>query len=289
MAFFWDKGRGAGPVLVRLGSVLVGLAGAGVLVAPRVVSADAVGAPPLEIVQTVVAHENEAEKVRGHYSYLSQERSERTGGHLWTERVAETTAGKVKMLIAEDGQPLNGARLGAENARLADIAAHPDDFAKKAQALKNDEQHAKEMLTLLPKAFVFENARQEGGFLRIDFKPNPQYEPQSMEERVLHGMSGSLLVEQPAMRLHEIQARLPEDMSLGFGLLATIHAGSNFSTTRERVWGNEWKTAVLDTDINGKAIFFKAIAKKEHAEHRDFQVLPMDMTVAQAVEMLEKR
>jgi hypothetical protein len=274
---------------LRMSAVGVLLVFVGWLRRMEVVKADTLGAPPLAIVETMVAHENEAELHRDHYLYLSEERSDRTGGHLWTERVAETTAGKVRMLVAEDGQRLSGDRLAAENARMADVVAHPDEFAKRSQALKNDEQHAKEMLTLLPKAFVFENARQEGGFLKIDFKPNPAYEPQSIEERILHGMTGSLLVEQPVIRLHGIQARLPEDVSIGFGLLATIKAGSNFSTTRDRVYGNEWKTAVLDTDINGKAIFFKAIAKKEHAEHREFRVLPGDMTVAQAVAMLEKQ
>lgn len=291
MSLFRNKGYAGSSQWLRVG--VLGVAGAGLLgsglVLLPMVSADTVGAPPLLMVERMVANENEAEKHRDNYLYLSQERSDRTGGHLWTERVAETTAGKVRMLIAEDGQALSGGRLTAESARLADIAAHPDDFAKRSQALKNDEAHAKQMLDLLPKAFVFGNVRPEGEFLRIDFKPNPAYTPQSLEERILHGMSGSLLVEQPGVRLHGIEARLPEDVSIGFGLLATIHAGSNFSTTRERVYGNEWKTAMLDTDINGKAIFFKAIAKKEHAEHRDFKVLPKDMTVAQAVELLEKQ
>jgi hypothetical protein len=45
---------------------------------------------------------------------------------LWTEKVVETTAGKVRMMVAEDGQPLSGDRLAAEKARLTEIAAHPN-------------------------------------------------------------------------------------------------------------------------------------------------------------------
>ena len=159
---------------------------------------------------------------------------------------------------------------------------------KSAAALKSDEQHAKEMLGLLPKAFLFENARQEGEFLRIDFRPNPDYVTRSLEERVLHGMTGSLLVDQRVMRLRGIEGRLPEDVNIGFGLIATIKAGSNFSTTRERVYETEWKTQVLDTDINGRAIFFKTIGKKEHAVHSDFKLMPDSITLSQAVELLEK-
>ena len=99
--------------------------------------------------------------------------------------------------------------------------------------------------------------RDEGGYLRIDFRPNPDYETQSMEERVLHGMSGTMLIEPKAMRLHQIEGRLPQDVNIGFGLLATIRAGSGFATTRDALGQPDWKTTLVDTDINGKAIFFQ--------------------------------
>ncbi|WP_263382936.1 hypothetical protein [Granulicella arctica] len=240
-----------------------------------------------ELVAKMVANESAAEQHRGHYLYVSKERSDRTGGHLWTERVAETNAGKVRMLIAEDEKPLSTDRASAERARLADIAAHPDVFQKHEQALRNDEHHAKQMLDLLPQAFLFDPPTMEGNFAHIHFRPDPAYSPKSMEERVLHAMSGSVQID-PAIRLHAIEGRMPEDVNIGFGLVATIKAGSNFATTRDRVAGDEWKTAILDTDIDGRAIFFKAIGKKEHAEHSAFKLLPIDMTVPQAVALLEQ-
>ena len=110
-----------------------------------------------------------------------------------------------------------------------------------------------------------------------------------MEERVLRGMEGTVVIDQKSMRLHELEGRLPADVNIAFGLLATIKAGSNFATTREPVEGNEWKTAMMDTDINGRAIFFKSIGRKEHAEHSEFTRLSMDITVPQAVDLLEKK
>ncbi|MEO6912375.1 MAG: hypothetical protein ABI158_15780 [Edaphobacter sp.] len=240
------------------------------------------------LVATMLAHEDYEAAHRGHYMYLSNERSDRTGGHLWTERVVETTAGKLRMLIAEDGKPLSGDRLAAEKARMAEFAAHPEVFQREQQTRKDDERHAREMLDLLPKAFFLGNEQKVGQFVRIDFRPNPDYAPQSMEERVMHGMAGSMLIDPRAGRLHELEGRLPEDVNIGFGLLATIRAGSNFSTTRDPVPGNEWKTSVVNTDINGRVIFFKSIGKKQHAEHSDFKVVPQNLTVAQAVEMIEK-
>ena len=90
------------------------------------------------------------------------------------------------------------------------------------------------------------------------------------------------------MRLHHLEGRLPEDISIGFGLLATIHAGSNFATTRNPLGELDWKTTLVDTDINGKAIFFKAISRKQHTEHSDYVRVSNDLTVAQAVELVER-
>ena len=77
---------------------------------------------------TMLAHENAATNERGRYLYLNEERSERTGGHLWTEWVAETDWGKVRYLVQEDGRPLAPDRVVKEKARIADEAARPDAF-----------------------------------------------------------------------------------------------------------------------------------------------------------------
>jgi hypothetical protein len=241
-----------------------------------------------QMVATMVDNEQTASLHKDHYAYFSQERSDRTGGHLWMEKVVESNMGKVRMLREEDGQPLDADRMAVERGRLAEIVADPIAFKKKSQTIKDDELHARQLLMLLPNAFLFSDARDEGGFQRIDFTPNPDYAPQSMEERVLHAMNGSMLVDPKAMRLRKIEGRLPADVSIGFGLLATIRAGSTFGTTRESFGQPDWKTTMLDTNINGRAIFFKSIAKKEHAEHSDFVRVPNDLTVTQAVALAEQ-
>jgi hypothetical protein len=241
-----------------------------------------------QMVATMMANENTAALHRDHYVYLSKERSDRTGGHLWTEKVVETNVGKIRMLLAEDGQPLSPDRVAQERGRLAAIVADPDAFARKSQATKDDEAHARQMLSLATRAFLFDEPRPEGNFVHIDFHPDPDYETQSMEERVLHAMSGTLLIDPQSMRLHRIEGRLPSDVSIGFGLLATIRAGSSFSTTRDRLGQPDWKTTLLDTAINGRVIFFKSIAKNEHAEHGDFVRVSNDLSVVQAVAVVEE-
>ncbi len=239
-------------------------------------------------IQTLVEHETYATDHRGHYTYVSEERSDRTGGHLWRERVAETNWGKVKYLVAEDGQPLTGDRLAAEKKRVEGEAADPEGFKKAESARVDEEQHAKQMLTLLPKAFLFDPPVPEGEYERISFKPNPDYSPANMEERVLHGMYGSVLIDKSSVRMRGIDMTMPRDVSLGFGFVATIHEGSNFHQTREHQEGLDWKTAKIHTDFKGKALFLKTVARSQDSVHMEWRKIPDGMTVAEAVAMVER-
>ena len=73
---------------------------------------------------------------------------------------------------------------------LNGIVAEPSAFLRKEQATKDDEAHARQMLDMLPRAFVFDNMRLADGVWRMDFHPDPNYSPSGLQEHVLHGMSG---------------------------------------------------------------------------------------------------
>jgi hypothetical protein len=238
------------------------------------------------IVDTMLGHEGDPAEHRLKYMYVNEERSERTGGHLWTERVVETEKGKVRLLLAEDGKPLSPERQTAEKAKLKEVAAHPDAFQRREQTTTNDEQHAEEMLALLHKAFLFDEPRLEGSDLKIGFRPDPAYQPKTMEEKVLHSMSGVVLVDERTKQLHRIEGKIPADVNLGYGILGTIHAGSSFSTEHQMAQGGEWKDALVDTAIEGKAMLFKEIGRNEHVVHSEFKRMSDNIDVAEAVALL---
>lgn len=242
----------------------------------------------MQLMNTLVQHETDAGKSRGHYSYMSEERSDRTGGHTWIEKNVETQWGKVRFLVKEDGHPLSPDREGAERGRLAQIVNDPEGFKKTEAARVDDEQHAKQMLQLLPKAFLFDGPHPEGDVVKVYFKPNPGYQPQGMEEKVLHGMSGTVTIDSKAVRLRGIEGHMPNDVSLGFGLLATIKAGSNFSTVREPEVGPDWKTLSVHTDINGKALFLKTIARSGDSKRADYKKIPDNIAIQDAVALAEQ-
>ncbi|MEO6805541.1 MAG: hypothetical protein ABI286_08100 [Edaphobacter sp.] len=80
--------------------------------------------------------------------------------------------------------------------------------------------------------------------------------------------------------------KIPADVSLGYGLLGTVHAGSSFSTEYEEEPGDEWKSSVVTTAIEGRVLLLKEIGRNEHTVHSEFKELPEGITVVQAVGVL---
>src|SRR5215467_9457032 len=107
------------------------------------------------LIEKVAANEVAARKARLHYFFVAEERSARTGNHLWKENVVETTDGPLRRLIAIDNRPLTPAEAAAEQRRIDDLVAHPDDFRRQNQAHRDDEDRATQFLQLHSNAFVF--------------------------------------------------------------------------------------------------------------------------------------
>jgi hypothetical protein len=242
---------------------------------------------PDKVIQAVVSHEREAEMRRDYFSYISEEESQRTKGHHWMEKVVESADGKIRRLIAEDGKPLGMERSSKEMDRLKMLAQHSKIVAKEEQASKEDDDRLQRLLALLPRAFLFEDGGLEGRFRRIIFHPNPNFSPSSFEERVVHAMSGSILVWPQELRLHAVDARLTEDVTWGFGLLARLSSGGHVSMAREEQKPGEWKTTFLQTAFDGKVIFLKTINLRQNTIHRNFKPIPK-LSVPQAVALVTR-
>jgi hypothetical protein len=235
--------------------------------------------------KALIENERQAILTKERYEYLSNEKSDRTGGHLWTERVVETAQGRVRLLTAVDGKPLSPQRSQEEHERLTGMAANPAEFIRHELAQRGDEEHARHLLELLPRDFLFDNVRLQDGIWRLEYHPNPDVSPLAIEDQVLHGMSGWLTIDERQLRLLHIEGKLPQDVSIGFGLLANIHAGSHFSSDRQLTDGH-WRTVHVVTDIRGKAALFKNVSRSGDLTRSEFHYLDRNISVPEAVELL---
>jgi hypothetical protein len=244
-----------------------------------------VPATPQALLTEVVDNENAAAAKAERYEYISNERSGRTGGHLWTERVIETAPGRMRMLIAEDGRPLPPARAQQERNRIEHLREHPEEFIRREQATRSEERRVRQMLEVLPKDFIFDDVSLENGIWQMSFRPNPSYTPSGIEERLLHNMAGKLVIDAHDLRLMHMEFHLVQEVSYGFGLLADVHTGTSFVSDRQMIDGH-WHTVHVSTQVRAKAVMFKNVDLNIELARSEFKPLDHDVSVPEAATML---
>jgi hypothetical protein len=234
----------------------------------------------------MVEAETAARETRQHFLYRRKERSVRTRGHVWDELVVETTDGRMRRLVAVDGKPLSRGEQSAEDKRITYLANHPSDFRREAQGRKDDEVRMADLLKELPRLFLLQTAGSEGDCTRIRFSPNPQFQEVSFQDRVVHAMSGELLIHNTDQRLCGIDAHLDHRVEFGFGLLGKVSEQSHFSVMRQEVSPGQWKTTKIRVRVDGSILLMKSVSRDEDSSHFGFKPVAHDLTLAQAAAML---
>jgi hypothetical protein len=236
---------------------------------------------PLQVVTAMVQNEKEARQHRTFFRYTSVERSARTEGHLWTENVAETPDGLLRRLVAEDGKPLPPDRAAAEDRRIAALVRDPSALRAADADRRADEARMGKLLDIMPQIFLFTADGMQGDCIRIAFHPNPAFTPSSYDQRIVHGLAGTILIRMPAERLCGIEGHLIERVSFGYGLLGHIDKDSHFSVTRVPVTVTDWKSTRIEVHLDGKLLLFKSISRDEDAVHSAAEPLPPNLSLAE--------
>lgn len=233
----------------------------------------------------MAANEKDARAQEQRFSYLSEERSTRTGGHLWKEKVVEAEDGVLRRLLAVDGRPLTAAQSQVEERRIEEIVAHPEAFRRLNQGHYDDEVKATQLLEILPRAFLISPAGEQNGCIRFSFRPNPAFQPSTYEERVIHVLEGTVSIKEPEDRLCKLEARIAQPVEFGFGLLGKINSGGHFELERAPVDPKNWKSVHISVHVEGRILLLKSIARDQEATRTDIRLVPQHLSVAEAAKL----
>lgn len=233
----------------------------------------------------VVANELKADQDDNSlWTYLDQKREP---NKRETRRVIETKQGDVSYLIDENGQQLDtGTQKQRENRRIQKLENDPAEIAKKKHAEDEDDKKARELLTDIGKAFVFNYAGSRGRVIRLTFRPNPAFKPQSREAQVLHHMAGTMLVDSREKRLVSLSGQMVSDVDFGGGLLGKLRKGGTFELRRSEVAPGIWRDTVINVHLKGKALLFKTIGEQQDETKSQYKRVADNLNLAQASEML---
>ena len=241
--------------------------------------------PPGALIDQVV-HNELADRGRPDVWLYHVEHTE--AGHTESRLQADTKFGPIYRVLARNGVALTPEQQRAEDGRITSLLSNGSLQAKNRQQHIDDERHLENLLALMPQAFLYEYDGEDGGQVRIKFRPNPNFDPPTYEGRVFHGLSGSILVDEDQKRISVMKGTLEQPVEFGFGILGKLEKGGTFEFHRVHVEGDRWKTSFVELHIIGRIVLFKTIAKDQKEVRSDFHELPPETTLRQARDLLYK-
>ena len=239
---------------------------------------------PSQLIRKVVNNEVAAGN-NDHSHWMYRQHHEDPNSDVLEECV-QTKQGDICRHLAEWGHPLTGAAEQREQKRIHNLVDNPDQEQKRQKAKNHDADEAMRLLKMLPDAFQYTYDGQDGEYVRLEFQPNPSFDPPTREARVFHAMAGTVLVDPKADRLVELRGKLIKDVDFGWGLLGHLYQGGTFLVKREDVGEGHWDTILLDVEIHGKALFFHTINAQQKEVTTDYRKVSNDLTLAQGASML---
>jgi hypothetical protein len=245
---------------------------------------------PLSVAQTAqqildAACTNDIRQL-SHDSLWESTSERRSGGHVYVERTIETVDGDVDQLLSVDGHAPDGADKSKNDKVLQVLLSSAQAReAMHANTIKEDNDAAT-LLRAVPKMFLAEDRGEKNGIVTIAFRPNPDFQPQSLEQRAIHGMSGTLYIEKKGMRLTGIDAIVAEQVQFGYRLLGTLDKGGTYMLQRVEVEQGVWKTKDTKISLNGRVALFKNISKQSEESKSGWRRVPSNTTILQALAML---
>jgi hypothetical protein len=201
--------------------------------------------------------------------------------------VVETEYGAIRRHIDDEGHPASAATLAQDDANNEKFIHDAGLQQKQRQNAGHDDKESVELLKLLPEAFLWKVESETPELITLSFRPDPNFGPPDMEARVMGAMTGTLVVTKPLYRIKTFRGRLDSDVTIGYGLLARIKAGSTFDIERREVAPGRWQITQTHVHISGHALFFKTIGTQEDEVKSDFTVVPPGTTLEQGLAMLK--
>jgi hypothetical protein len=257
---------------------------------------DPANVAPADIVRRAVHNEIASNQSSGmHFRFKDEKRTPQLSQ---TKLMVETSDATAGLLVMQNGQPLTPQQRREEEARLANYVQSPQDLRKKKKQEREDTEHTERILRALPDAFLYQRDGIEPGrqglgapgdeLVRLNFRPNPDYNPPSHVEQVLTGMSGNLLIDTAQNRIAEINGTLSKEVAFGWGILGHLDPGGRFLVQQADVGEHQWEVTHMQLSFTGKVLLVKKISMHSNDTFSDFHSVPGDLTFAQGVELLKK-
>jgi len=251
---------------------------------------------PLPDAQGLIARVLEKAKAVGRlaesYTYQEEETEQRLDGSgrvkhsiRKTYEVIHVPKGKVRRLVAKDGQPLSPAEREAEESRVQErlkaILAPPDP-AKTPTKGREINLSLQDVLAVAEFGPVGRAEHKGQAVLAIAFQPRKGSSSTGLGQRVFGKLEGRILVDEATEQVVFAEARLLESAWVGGGLLGALVPPTAFTFEQARVAENLWMPIEGNFQLHAR-ITFVPLRMNLNFRCHDFQKFVVeDPTLAKA-------
>ena len=236
-----------------------------------------------ELINAVAANELADRLLQRKWMYTIEKRD---GKQTNTEEQVDSKDGPLYRLLAIDGQPLNPDQRRQDDSRVDRLLHNPGQQLKFKQAYDEDELKLEKLLRVMPDAFLYEFDGFDGELARLQFRPNPTYNPSTFEARVVHNLAGTILIDPAQKRLVKLSGKVISRVDFGFGFLGHIDEGGTMEFGRVAVASKQWKTALINIQLSGRMVIFKTVDKQQYETRSEFRLVPGDLSLSDANALL---
>jgi hypothetical protein len=239
------------------------------------------------LVRDVVYNEIEAQ-LHDDSLWCYREQRQEDGKPNKTVEACQTKDGELERLLAVDGRALDSPQRQAEDEHIQKLTSHPEQLRAKQKKEREDGEQARNLLRVLPEAFLFQCETEAGNLITLQFRPNPGFRPTTRASLVFHHIEGRLVLDTRQKRLVEINGRLTSEVRFGGGLLGRLDKNGTFTVKQSEVADGHWDLVFMSVHMTGRALFFKTIAVSQKQTLLDYRPLPRGATLQQAADFLMK-
>ncbi len=201
----------------------------------------------------------------------------------------ETPQGPIFRVIADHGRPLDEDQRRSEEQRLNELINKPGAMTRVRQDHLKDEERMRRVIEMLPQAFLYEyTGPSESDQVHLLFRPNPAFTPTSYDGRIVHALSGTLVVNRRLKRLVAMKGQLMDRVDFGYGLLGYVEKGGTFEIQREQVSATRWKASLIEVHVRGRVLLFRNVSKDQREVRTNFHPVPHDISLTYAKELLDR-
>lgn len=207
-------------------------------------------------------------------------------GPLRTFEVYPGVVDDYKRLIAIDGKPLDPAELARrdaehqENLRKKAEREQTESPSRRAARLAREAEEVRERDAIIEDAsrvfaFTFECRETLDGepMLVFNIKPRPDARVTTREGGWMKRSEGRIWISERGHHIARVQFTAFDDLSIGWGMVARIDAGSGFEYVRTKV-NDVWLPAKLVMAGSGKTLLFRRFEVKTVTTFTDHHPYP---------------